>query len=111
MISDNGNVSYELMRRIGADVAAEVRALQSGGGGGTFDGMETRVAILERDAAHLVKQVDKLVDMPERLRALEVKVDHLPSKDYITSRLLALLTLIAAFILFADKIKALVGLH
>ncbi|WP_428331944.1 hypothetical protein [Novosphingobium sp.] len=91
--------------------AAEVGILKSGDGGGTSGGMEARVAKLEGNVEHLVKQVDKLADMPERVRALEVKVDHLPSKEYISARLVALLAAFAAIVIFADKIKGIVGLH
>ncbi|SCW56606.1 hypothetical protein SAMN02927924_01405 [Sphingobium faniae] len=38
----------------------QMEALKSGGGDGTSGGMDARVAKLESDVAHLVKQVDRI---------------------------------------------------
>lgn len=59
--------------------------LKGGDGGGTSDGMEARVAKLEASMDHLVKQVDRLADIPERLGVLEERVSHLPGKGFVVT--------------------------
>jgi hypothetical protein len=68
--------------------------LQPPGGGGTFDGMEARVARLEADVGHIQKDV---LEIKEGVKALgkdvsELKINyatvnermsHLPTKSYI----------------------------
>lgn len=62
------------------------RALQAGGGGGTSDGMDARVA------------------------RLEAQVAHLPSKAFVFTSNMTAAALFAGVFLFADKLKALIGL-
>lgn len=50
--------------------------LKSGGGGGTFDGMETRVTKLETDMAYI-----------------KGKLEDMPTKDWMNTRLMALIAL------------------
>lgn len=84
--------------------------LKSGGGGGTFDGMEPRIARLEAHMEHV--QADLVVlktDMgavKDRLARLEVKVDHLPSKGFIVTALIAMLAVIGALVTYQEQIKA-----
>ena len=65
-----------------------------GGGGGTFDGMEPRVARLEADVGHLKENVSQLKndvraigkdvkDLRVQLSTLTERMTHLPSKAYI----------------------------
>lgn len=84
----------------------ENQALKSGGGDGTSGTMEARVSRLEQRADKLA---DDVANIRSDLATLTERVSHLPSKGYIDARLLAMLTVIAALILFADKIKALLG--
>lgn len=83
--------------------------LKSGGGSGTSDGMEVRVARLEAHMEHVVKQVDRLADIPTDLAVLKVKVNELPTKGWLVTGLLLSLGAIAALIAFAEKIQALVS--
>lgn len=66
----------------------EVRALKEGGGGGTSGGMDGRVDRLEKDVADL--RVD-MATVKENLR-------HLPSKPWMFTTLLGLLTAIGALV-------------
>lgn len=83
--------------------------LKSGDGGGTFEGMEARVAKLEADMDHVKRSLDRLADVPADLATLKERTSHLPTKDYIDRRLLAMLALIAALTVFADKLQTLVN--
>lgn len=86
--------------------------LNSGGGGGTSDGMEARVTKLETTLADFrVDTAKQIGDVRTELATISERVSHLPSKEYISTRLLGLLAAIAALILFADKVKAWFGLH
>jgi hypothetical protein len=98
--------------------------LQSGGGGGTFDGMEPRVAVLENNVETIKRDIGELkADMSVIRRDVESlkvsqgilieRVAHLPSKGFIVTSLTVatgllggLMTLIGAFIAFQDHIKA-----
>lgn len=68
--------------------------LQPPGGGGTFDGMEARVARLEADVGHIQKDVSEIKDVMKDVRtdlsALQIlfaetktHVSYLPSKTFI----------------------------
>ena len=58
--------------------------MQPPGGGGTFDGMETRVAKLEAHVERVQKDVAELLsdskNMRETLAVIKTKLDSLPSK-------------------------------
>lgn len=81
--------------------------LQTGGGDGTSGGMEARINRLEQ-------RIDKLSDdageAAKNLATLTERISHLPSKDYIDKRLIGLLSVIAALILFGEKIKTVFGI-
>ncbi len=104
--SDDGKVTLEFVRRQNADLQRSLERLNSSGGGGTFDGMESRVTRLEQ-------RTDKLSDDVSNIRVdlatLIERVAHLPSKAYIGICLMGMLAAIAALIAFSDQIKALVG--
>lgn len=89
----------------------------SGGGG---DGMEPRLAKLEAhmenvrsEMAETKSAVSSLVDRTTgveiRLAGLEVKVDHLPSKGFIVTSVIAALALIAAMFGFQDQLQTFFG--
>lgn len=95
--------------------------LKSGGGGGTFDGMEPRVASLEAkmditradisalrtDVGALRTDVNKLaVDMA----TIKENVRHLPGKGFVVTVTLLTLTAITALTLFQAKIQAFIGI-
>lgn len=49
--------------------------------------MEAKLAALDVHMGYLRSGVEKLADIPERLGTLETKVEHLPSKDFISEKL------------------------
>jgi len=51
------------------------RALKSGGGGGTFDGMDARVTSLEKD---MTKIKTDMKDVRERMARMEGEISRLP---------------------------------
>jgi uncharacterized coiled-coil protein SlyX len=121
--------------------AAESRALQAGGGGGTSDGMDARVARMEahvetlrsESAATRTDIADMRVSLAtltervgasaegvatltirggtsdERIAILMERVAHLPTKGFVISANMTGIGLLSALILFAEKLKALVG--
>lgn len=62
--------------------------LSSGGGGGTYDDMEQRVAKLEATADHLTRDASHtrtlLEQMIDRLARIETRLDNLPTKTAMT---------------------------
>jgi hypothetical protein len=108
-----------------ADLLKRVeQKLKSGDGGGTYDGMEARVARLEASTTHIERDVSELrSDMKEvrdRTLRLEGKIDHLdqridhldqkigllPGKGYIVTALLTTLAVIAGLIAFQQQIQS-----
>ena len=116
-------------------ISSPDRPLQSGSGGGTFDGMEARVAILETHVEYIRRDIGDLkADVSEirrdlggmkddfksnvegikvQVATLTERVSHLPSKGFIVKSLTiastllgGLMTLIGAFIAFQDHIRA-----
>ena len=89
--------------------------LQPPGGGGTFDGMEARVARLEADVGHIQKDVAEIKDTLKGVgkgvselqinhAELKTHVSYLPSKTFIVTAisggvafLIGALTLLAHF--------------
>lgn len=95
--------------------------LKGGGGGGTFDGMEARVAKLEATASHIERDVadlrtdvrsikDSAADLRERLARVEENVRHLPSKGFIVTCTLLTFSFLGGIALFAPKLQALIGI-
>jgi hypothetical protein len=92
--------------------------LQPPSGGGTFDGMEARIARLESDVGHIR---DDLVDLKNDGRDLrksvaEIKVgmatltervNNLPTKGFIVTTVLTTLAVIAALIVFQGNLQQL----
>lgn len=80
--------------------------LKSGGGDGTFNGMEARVAKLEAHVEHISKSVDLLATVPTELAVIKATM---ATKGWLVTGLLLSLGAIAALIAFAEKIQALVS--
>jgi len=85
----------------------------SGSGDPPDSMIEFRLSKLEDDVGGIKRD---LVDLRERMRAVEVKIDHLPSKDYIqrvafksVGILGALGTVLSAFIVFQEKLRFFLG--
>ena len=87
--------------------------LKSGGGGGTFDGMEARVAKLETSMEFIKRDVGELRSDVSTLKTdvarLDERVKMLPSKGFIVSASVTIIGLLTAVVVFADKLRALVG--
>ncbi|MEM5541779.1 hypothetical protein WNY61_03420 [Sulfitobacter sp. AS92] len=85
----------------------------SHGDGGGDGGMIERIVKLESAMDHVQRDVTDLrgdmKDVRDRLKGLEVKVDHLPSKGFIVSAVLAALAVIAALLTYQDKLQALLN--
>ena len=96
------------------------RALKAGGGDGTSNGMEPRVARLEAhvetlrsDVADLRAAVaaltEKVAVLTEKVAVLTERVAHLPSKGFVITSNMTAFALFSGVILFAEKLKALLG--
>lgn len=59
--------------------------LKSGGGGGTSDGMEARVAVLEAHVEHIRGELAKLAGVPTDVATLKERVSHLPGKGFVVT--------------------------
>ena len=113
------NLSHEFLVRQLAAVKEQNKALlQSGGGGGTFDGMEARVSAMEKRFDRFEAKLDTLVtdtaEMKGRLMALpsardfgELKgrVDSLPT----TAKIAGLITIGVGVLAIVTKWSALFG--
>ena len=127
--ADPSNKSAEIYThdRFGGALPSGSTPLQSGGGGGTFDGMEPRVAVLENNVEYIKRDIGELkADVSEirrdlgrmkddfksdvesvkvQLATLTERVNHLPSKGFIVSATLSSLAIVTALILFQDHLK------
>ena len=94
MANDEDSNVYNLDAYRSQPVAPATDPLNIGGGGGTFGGMEARVAKLEADVEHIKNDVAELKGFVNEIRgvltALQVnfatlteRVGNLPTKAYI----------------------------
>ena len=90
------------------------RALKGGGGNGTNDGMEARVAKIEAFLDVIRNEVAALRgdgrDVRDRLIRLEERVAHLPSKGFIFTTAVAIVGGLSAIIVLQEKLRHLIGL-
>ena len=88
--------------------------LPSGGGGGTYDGMEARVARLEEDVREIKTDLRAIRTDVQGLKVDSARIDerlkHLPSFNQMLTVLLLMLGILGSVTLFQDRIKAAVGL-
>jgi hypothetical protein len=88
--------------------------LKTGGGGGTSDGMDARVARLEAHVEVLRADVADmrvgLATLTERVAILTERVAHLPGKGFVISSTTTAVALLSGMIVFGEKLKALVGI-
>lgn len=110
--SYDSTVSQELLIRLGPESFGSGGPI-SGGGDGGMSGLESRVASLEAYTDTIRTDVGAIKpdmrDVRDRMAKLEVKVDHLPSKNYINNVVVAAIVLIGAFITFQGQIQTLFG--
>lgn len=90
------------------------QSLKGGGGNGTIGGMEARVAKIEAFMDVIRTEVAALRsdgrDLRDRLIRLEERVAHLPSKGFIFSTAVAIVTGLTAIIVLQEKLRHLLGL-
>lgn len=95
--------------------------MKVGGGGGTSDGMDARVARLEAHVETLRSDVadlrvavaaltEKVAILTERVAVLTERLAHLPSKGFVVSANMTAIGLLGSLILFGEKLKALAGI-
>lgn len=112
-------MSTERARR--NEAGAEPRALRPGGGGGTSDGMDARVARLEAHVeglradvadirANLAALAAQVAILTERVAILTERVAHLPSKGFVVSSNMTAIALLTGAIVFGEKLRALFGI-
>ena len=59
--------------------------LFGGGGGGTYGGMEARIAVLEAHMENVRDEIRKLANVPADLATLKEKLEHVPTKTDLHS--------------------------
>ena len=88
--------------------------MKAGGGGGTSDGMEARVARLEAHVETLRSDSSAMradiADIRINLATLTERVAHMPTKGFVISSNMTAIALLSALILFGEKLKTLAGL-
>lgn len=88
--------------------------LKSGGGGGTFDGMEHRISSLEKAFEKMDGKLDATIadiaDLKTQTAVLSERISHLPSKEFIYKGIAGLITVMVAVSVLAPKLQALFGL-
>ena len=67
--------------------AADGLPLYGGGGGGTFGGMEARLAKLEAQMEHVQSDLTKLGSLPADVAGMKSNLANLPTKDYLGEKL------------------------
>lgn len=91
------------------------QALHSGGGGGTSDGMEGRVASLEAHMEHVRADVGTLKTdvgaIKTDIAVMKEQIKNLPTKAFIIVSVLGIGSLLTGITVFQTQIKALFGLH
>ncbi len=93
---------------------SEPPALPAGGGGGTSNGMEARVARLEAHVETLRRDVAELraavAALTEKVAVLTERVAHLPSKGFVVTSNMTAFALFSGVIIFGERLKTLAGL-
>ena len=100
-------------RRIAQLQAQNAQSLQSAGGGGTFDGMQERVALLEKRFDRVETKLDSVSDKVSELRVdmgvLRERIAHLPSKGWAVTIALTTIGALATVITIAPKLQQFFG--
>ena len=112
----------ETLDRIRERMAVRDRAtsLPTGGGGDNSGGMETRVAKLESDVAHLLREVTDVRSSVKTLSndltvvridmaAVKTDLSHKPGRGFIFTVSMAIIALLTAVTVYQDKIQHFFG--
>jgi hypothetical protein len=87
--------------------------LPGGGGGGTFNGMEARVAKLEGHIEDISGDISALKsdmrDVRDRLPRIEVRLDHLPGKGFIVTAAVVAIGALGSIITLQQQIQSWLG--
>lgn len=71
------------------------------------------IAKLQSDGEYLKRDLSEtradMRDIRDRMTRLEVRVDHLPTKGFIVTAVIASLTIVGALVAIAPKLQSLVG--
>ena len=106
--------AFRKLRATNEALLKENDALKSGDGGGTFGGMDGRVAKLEAHVETLrsdMSAVKKDVgDIRIGLATLTERVAHLPSKGFVVTATTTTIGFLTAVVIFGDKIRALLAI-
>ncbi|UZD70894.1 hypothetical protein [Brucella sp. JSBI001] len=99
------NVELKALIDINQKQASELRSLKSGGGGGTFDGMEARVSKLESLAEDTRSTLESI---QRQLARIDTKLDGKPDQGWIITLIIAVFGLSFAVIAATAGIFALI---
>lgn len=98
-------VSVGFLQRDNARLRSELETLNKGDGNGTSGGMEARVAKLESDMTHLVKQVDRIDARTESMPAdIAVIKATMATKGFIVTALTITLALTVSALTILSKL-------
>lgn len=94
--------NQEKIKRLEAQLADLRAPLRGGGGGGTFDGMDTRVAVLEAHMEHVREDLTQLKGVVGQIKTdvttLKGTVSTLPSKGFVVTAVLTALGVLTALL-------------
>lgn len=80
--------------------------MKGGGGGGTSDDMEPRIAKLEAQMESVRTELGRLAPVPVDVATIKENLRHLPTKGFVVTTTSTAIGLLTAVIIFADKIRA-----
>lgn len=83
--------------------------LSGGGGGGTSNGMEPRIAKLEAQMESVRADLGRLSPVPVDVATIKENLRHLPTKGFVVTTTTTAIGLLTAVIIFADKIRTVIA--
>ena len=118
MGDDQPNPNYNEPSNV-VQLPTQFLKMQSSDGGGG-DGVEPRIARLEADVSHLKSRADeasgkldslslRMSEMKTDLAVLNERASHFATKSYSIVTAVAIVAALSGLILFADRLKTLLG--